>query len=354
LATRVGASAAVHPLVVQFLEAPVRLTLTRTYDDPLRPSHDEVLGSLCPVDSPRWAIVTARDVEVAFAAVTSMAQRTFLLGLVAGVVAMTAGFFLARRITLPLRHLADVTTAVAGGDFARRVPVTSQNELGQLAANFNVMADEIERYIKSLRQALRDNQELLIDSIRALAAAIDAKNPYTRGHSEHVARYAVAIARHLGISGSELMRIEIAALLHDVGKIGIEDAILLKPQRLTDSEFQVMRTHPVKGAGIVASIKRLRDMLPGIRSHHESWDGTGYPDGLAGEKIPLLARIIAAADTFDAMTTERPYQMPMTFNAGLDRMRQLAGARLDPTVVGAFFKAVQTGDLVLLGQVEVA
>jgi HD-GYP domain-containing protein (c-di-GMP phosphodiesterase class II) len=309
---------------------------------------------LCPLQSPEWGVVTARDVGVAFAAVNSMVRRTALLGLVAGLVAIAAGVFLARRITLPLRHLAEVTTAVAGGDFSRRVPVTSSNELGQLAVNFNVMGDEIERYIKSLRQALRENQELLLDSIRALAAAIDAKNPYTRGHSEHVAKYAVAVARAYGISGPELVRIEIAALLHDVGKIGIEDAILLKPQRLTDGEFAVMRTHPVTGAAIVASIKRLRDMLPGSRSHHESWDGTGYPDGVSGERIPLLARIIAAADVFDAMTTERPYQASMTYNAALERMRQLSGARLDPGVVRAFFKAVQAGELVLLGQVEVA
>lgn len=355
---RVGTGAAAHPLVAAFLDKK-DIRLTRTYEDPLRPTHEEVLGSLCPVEmrageAPPWAVVTARDVGVAFAGVNAMVKRTALLGVFAGFAAVLAGVLLARRITLPLRHLAGVTAAVAGGDFSRRVPVTTQNELGQLAANFNVMSEEIERYIKSLRQALRENQELLLDSIRALAAAIDAKNPYTRGHSEHVAKYAVAIARAYGISGPELMRIEIAALLHDVGKIGIEDAILLKPQRLTDSEFAVMRTHPTKGASIVATIKRLRDMLPGIRSHHESWDGTGYPDGLAGEKIPLLARIIAAADTFDAMTTERPYQTAMTFNAALDRMRQLAGARLDPNVVRAFFKGIQTGDLVLLGQVEVA
>jgi len=198
------------------------------------------------VEDPPWAVVTARDVNVAFAAVRSMAEKTALLAIATGLVAMLAGVLVARRITSPLRHLADVSTAVAQGDFSRKVPVTSRNELGQLADNFNVMAVEIERTVSSLQEALAENQELLVDSIRALAAAIDAKNPYTSGHSERVSQYAVAIARHCGIEGSELQKVEIAALLHDVGKIGIDDAILTKPDALTDSEFAQMRVHTVK------------------------------------------------------------------------------------------------------------
>ena len=350
--TRVGKSARSHPLVAQFLEAPVRLT--KTYGDPLRPARDEVLGSLCPVEDPPWAMVTARDVGVAFAAVRNMAETTALLVVGTALVAMAAGVILARRITSPLRNLAEVSTAVAQGDFTRQVPVTSRNELGQLAENFNVMAVEIDRYVRSLQHALQENKELLVDSIRALAAAIDAKSPYTRGHSERVSQYAVAIARHCGISGSELEKVEIAALLHDVGKIGIEDAILQKPDALTDSEFAQMRVHTVKGAAIVSPIKRLREMLPGIRSHHENWGGGGYPDGLVGEQIPLVARIIAAADIFDAMTTQRPYQNAMGLEYVFKRMRELSGARLDPAMVDAFFAAIQRGDLVPLGRVEVA
>jgi putative nucleotidyltransferase with HDIG domain len=350
--TRVGRSARALPLVAQFLEAPVRLT--KTYHDPLRSARDEVLGSLCPVENPPWAVVAARDVGVAFAAVKSMAEKTALLAVGTALVAMAAGVFLARRITSPLRNLADVSTAVAQGDFTRQVPVTSRNELGQLAENFNVMAVEIDRYVRSLQHALQENKELLVDSIRALAAAIDAKNPYTRGHSERVSQYAVAIARQCGISGSELEKVEIAALLHDVGKIGIEDAILQKPDALTDSEFAQMRIHTVKGAAIVSPIKRLREMLPGIRSHHENWGGGGYPDGLVGEHIPVVGRIIAAADVFDAMTTQRPYQNAMGLEYVFKRMRELSGARLDPAMVDAFFAAIQKGDLIPLGRVEVA
>ncbi len=350
--SRVGVSATLHPLVAQFLKAPVRLT--KTYADPLRPDHAEVLGSLCPVEDPPWAVVTARDVGVAFAALRAMAQRTALLAVATGILAMFAGVLLARRITRPLRDLAEVTTAVAQGDFARRVPVTSRNELGRLAGNFNTMAIEVEQYVQSLRQALQENQELMVDSIRALAAAIDAKNPYTRGHSERVSQYSVAIAKHYGLDPSEIYKVEISALLHDVGKIGIEDAILQKPDALTETEFAQMRSHPLKGAAIVGPMKRLRDIVPGIRSHHENWSGGGYPDGLAGEQIPLIARIIAIADVFDAMTTHRPYQRAMGLDFVLTKMRELAGKRLDPKVVDAFFSAVQAGDLVPLGQAEVA
>ena len=348
----VGRSAQANPLVAQFIAAPVRLT--KTYADPLRSGHEQVLGSLCPVEDPPWAIVTARDVGVAFAAVRSMGEKTALLAVATAVIAMLAGIGLARRITLPLRHLADVSTAVAQGDFTRQVPVTSRNELGQLAENFNVMAVEIERTVSSLQVAVAENKELLVDSIRALAAAIDAKNPYTSGHSERVSQYAVAIARHCGISGGELQKVEIAALLHDIGKIGIDDAILTKPDALTDPEFAQMRVHTVKGAAIVSPIKRLQEMLPGIRSHHENWSGGGYPDGLVGEQIPLLARIIATADVFDAMTTQRPYQAALRLDLVFARLRNMAGVRLDPAVVRAFFIAVKEGDLVPLGQVEVA
>ncbi|MCU0292222.1 MAG: HD domain-containing protein [Thermoanaerobaculaceae bacterium] len=349
---RVGRDARPNPLVNQFLRSPVRLT--KTYVDPLRGDGSEMLGSLCPVGDPAWAVVTARDVDVAFAAVTAIARRTLLLALATGLVAMLAGILLARRITLPLRNLADVTTAVAGGDFSQRAPVQSRNEMGQLAENFNAMADAVDRYVRSLRQALQENEELLIDSIRALAAAIDAKNPYTRGHSERVSQYAVAVAHHFGVKGRELKRVEIAALLHDVGKIGIEDSILLKPEALTDQEFALMRNHVLKGAAIVSPIKRLKDMLPGIRSHHENWDGSGYPDGIAGEAIPLVARIIAIADVFDAMTTDRPYQKGMDLIEATERLRSMAGRRLDPKVVEAFFTAVKNGDLTPVGRSEVA
>lgn len=349
---RVGRNASPHPLVAQFRQAPVRLT--RTFQDPLAEGSPEVLGSLAPVSGVAWGVVSARDMAVAFAAVHSMARRTALLALLMGVVATVAGVVMARRIIQPVRRLAEVSSAMAAGDLGRRVAISARNELGRLAANFNLMAAEVEQTVTSLRAALRENQELMLEAIRALAAAIDAKSPYTRGHSERVSRYAVAIARHLALSPPEIRDIEIAALLHDVGKIGIEDAILQKPDVLTETEFRQMRAHPLKGAAIVAPIKRLHDVLPGIRWHHESWNGGGYPDGLAGEAIPLQARVIAVADTLDAMTTTRPYQEAMPLEVVLTRLRELAGTKLDARVVNALFDALQSGELAPFLVTEVA
>jgi putative nucleotidyltransferase with HDIG domain len=196
------------------------------------------------------------------------------------------------------------------------------------------MAGSIEALVRRLKQALRQNQELFLETIRTLAAAIDAKDPYTRGHSERVSSYSMAIARHLGLSQDEVFRVRTAAILHDVGKLGIRDGILNKPGGLTDDEYAVMQQHTAIGAQIMEPIRMLKDIIPGIRNHHETWDGTGYPDKLAGETIPLVARIIGVADTFDAMTTNRPYQRQRP-STSCSKLRAMSGHRFDPRVVDA-------------------
>jgi putative nucleotidyltransferase with HDIG domain len=185
----------------------------------------------------------------------------------------------------------------------------------------------------------RNMRGLFISTIKSLAAAIDAKDPYTRGHSDRVARFSLAIAREMRLEKESLERVQIAALLHDVGKIGIDDAVLRKPDRLTDEEFAVIKRHPAMGANIMAPIKQLKDIIPGMRHHHESFDGNGYPDGLAGAEIPLIARIIAVADTFDAMTSDRLYQKAMDDDFVIKTVMRLSGTRYDPKVVQAFLTA---------------
>jgi putative nucleotidyltransferase with HDIG domain len=152
------------------------------------------------------------------------------------------------------------------------------------------------------------DRELFMGSIQMLAGAVDEKDPYTRGHSDRVTRYSMMIAREMGLSEDATEVVRVSAQLHDVGKIGIEDLILKKPGALTTEEFAIMKTHTTKGANILRPVAQLKDMIPGIELHHESLDGRGYPHGLHGDEIPLLARIIAVADTFDALTTNRPYQ----------------------------------------------
>ena len=207
------------------------------------------------------------------------------------------------------------------------------------------MAGDIEQYVERLQQAATENRELFLGSIRMLAAAIDEKDPYTRGHSGRVAKYSLILGDGLGLNAEELDRLRISALLHDVGKIGVDDRVLKKPGKLTDEEFELMKQHTVKGANIMRPVAQLKDMLPGIELHHERMDGGGYPYGLTGDSIPMMARIIAVADTFDAITTNRPYQSAMDVDFALERIRSLAVTKFDPNVVTALETAISAGRL---------
>ena len=149
-----------------------------------------------------------------------------------------------------------------------------------------------------------------------------------------------------------MRNLRISALLHDVGKIGIDDRILRKPGALSEDEFEVMKGHPVKGAAIMSGVAQLIDIIPGMKYHHEKWSGGGYPDGLEGEQIPMQARIVAIADTFDAMTTNRPYQKAMELGYVVEKIKSFGGTRFDPTVVEAFANAVRRGDIVIDEQVR--
>jgi HD-GYP domain-containing protein (c-di-GMP phosphodiesterase class II) len=307
-------------LVSEFVQHPVRLT--RTYTQGEGKAARRVLGTVSPVgpapNLPDWGVLAA--------------------------------ILAANALSRPVRALADSVRKMSEGDLSQRVEVPGTFELAELAEGFNHMGGELEKSIEKLKLAARENQELFLNSIRALAAAVDAKDPYTRGHSERVARYSVAIARHLDLPADEVKKVRIAALLHDVGKIGIDDRILRKPTALTDDEFEIMKLHPVKGALIMGQIPQLKWIIPGMKYHHEKWDGTGYPDGLAAEEIPLLARIISVADTFDAMTTTRPYQKAMKSDYVVSRIKTFSGTRYDTRVTDALEQALSSRDLEVVGE----
>jgi HD-GYP domain-containing protein (c-di-GMP phosphodiesterase class II) len=258
-------------------------------------------------------------------------------------VAIIAAFVFARTLSNPINRLAAASRALAGGDFSARVHVRARNEIGELAYTFNSMAGEIENYIRRLRRAFEENNELFLGTIRALAQAIDAKDPYTRGHSVRVNRYTMILARELELSEADLRDLHVSSLLHDVGKIGIDDAILKKNGRLTEEEFEIIKTHAALGATIMDPIPQMKPVIPGLRHHHERCDGSGYPDGLTRDETPLMARIIAVADTFDAITTVRPYQQPMSFERAVARINELRGDALDEQVVDAFNRACEMG-----------
>lgn len=192
-------------------------------------------------------------------------------------------------------------------------------------------------------------ERLFLDVMKAIAATIDAKDGYTHRHSERVAAFALRLARHLGLDAERRASVEMAALLHDVGKIGVPDAILNKPGKLTDSEFTEIRLHPVHGARILSNIQspRVVDLLPGVKYHHERWDGTGYPEGLKGEEIPLIGRLLAVADFLDALTSDRSYRKGLTLDEALGMVCELEAKAFDPAVVRAAVELHGRGELAL-------
>jgi len=191
----------------------------------------------------------------------------------------------------------------------------------------------------------RDLADLLFSTLGALSSAIDAKDPYTHGHSRRVAEYAVKTARRMGHDPKFLTMLKIAGQLHDFGKIGIREHILGKKGRLDADERRAMEEHPVIGAQILGRFKAFSQIVPGIRHHHERYDGKGYPDGVCGDKIPMVGRIIAVADAFDAMTTSRPYRRERNREEALAELRQNAGTQFDPFIVNAFITALGEEDL---------
>lgn len=274
-------------------------------------------------------LAVSRDAD---SLLTALAQTRLLLAMIftaAGLVTLAVGAVLARRITRPLEELTRATRVIAAGDLRHRAPVRSQDEIGDLARSFNAMT-------RSLGEKTAELEETYFSSMEALARAIDARDPYTFGHSSRVAAISAVIASAMGLPASDLETLRRSALLHDIGKIGIEDRVLRKPSRLNDEEFDSMREHPVIGHDMLKGVRFLHPSLPGVRHHHERWDGQGYPDGLAGEAIPMAVRILTVADVFDALTSERPYRSSLGAEAATREIIAEAGTRFDPAVVTAF------------------
>jgi putative nucleotidyltransferase with HDIG domain len=335
-------------IVRNFLEQggqPQLVAATREFSVSEGTKNTKMLGTYGPVNNLDWAVIVQKPRDEAYRGVYEMQRTARLLALMAILLSIGISIFAARRITNPLEVLTASSRAIARGDFSQRVRLASRTEIGELAATFNTMSEELEQFVLDLKRAATENRELFMGSIQMLAGAVDEKDPYTRGHSDRVTRYSLMIARELGHPEEFLEIVRVSAQLHDVGKIGIEDRILKKPGALTPEEFDIMKTHTTKGANILSPVAQLKDMIPGIELHHESLDGRGYPRGLQGEEIPLLPRIIAVADTFDALTTNRPYQQAHDPEAALRIIHNLSGKRLDPAAVAALTAIYQRGEI---------
>lgn len=308
----------------------------------------EMIGAYSTVSfgkDSNFGVITMQDEKKALASVGEMRQQTWVISLAFAAFALLVGLAFSRQLTLPLLKLSSAAQKIAAGDFSHRVETKNITEIGELGKAFNTMSDNVEEHIQKLAKAAEENRELFVGTVKALAAAIDGKDRYTRGHSERVSRVSVAIGMRLGLDEDELEKLRISALLHDVGKIAIDDAILKKPAALTTEEFEIMKTHPQQGFKIMKNIPAMQDFLPGMYMHHEMVNGQGYPQGLTDKDIPLQAKIVSVADTFDAMTIDRPYSKGMTLEDSLDRIKALVGTRYDGKVVQALVEACMDGQI---------
>jgi HD-GYP domain-containing protein (c-di-GMP phosphodiesterase class II) len=293
----------------------------------------------------RFGVVVMQNENKALASVGEMRRQTWLISLLFALVALFVGSVLARQLTLPLSSLVSAAQKIASGDLSHRVTTKNIAEIGTLGETFNLMSDKLEEHIARLANAAKENRELFVGTVKALAAAIDGKDRYTRGHSERVSRISVAIGARLKMDQEELETLRMSALLHDVGKIAIDDSILKKPAALTPEEYEIMKTHPQQGYKIMSQIPAMKEFLPGMYMHHEMVNGAGYPQGLKGDEIPLQAKIVSIADAFDAMTIDRPYSKAMNLEEALSLIKSFVGTRYDGKVVEALVQACENGEI---------
>lgn len=206
------------------------------------------------------------------------------------------------------------------------------------------LADQVAIALDNAR-LYHELEETFFQTAESLADAIEKRDPYTGGHTKRVTLYSLAIARYLQLNPLEKKWLRIASVLHDIGKIKIDDEILKKPERLSPEEFDAIKRHSDMGAEIIEHIQQLKEIVPGVKYHHEHINGGGYPSGLRGEDIPVIAKIVAVADAYDAMTTDRPYRKALEKEAAIEELRKCSGTQLDKNVVEAFVRVYQKGEI---------
>ncbi|MCD4653884.1 HD domain-containing protein, partial [bacterium] len=305
-----------------------------------------IRGILSRVEMVNWGLITQKqpsnstgvmlEMESSAADLIHRLALASILGVLSvGLLAGVIGALVAIRFTKPLHLILQGIEIVKKGNYSYRFKNVGPVDIRELAKTLNSLTGSIQQSTEDLREHGDQMRNMFIGSVSALVAAIDAKDPYTRGHSRRVQIISMILGRRMGLNQTELSELEISALMHDIGKLGIDEALLRKPGLLTAEERKTLEHHPVLGAEIMRHIPMFMNMLPGMLHHHERWDGSGYPDGLIGEAIPLYGRIITVADTFDAMTSSRPYQETVTHQEACELITQWSGTRYDPLVVDA-------------------
>ncbi len=263
-------------------------------------------------------------------------REIIMIATAATAVGLFGAVFLSFIMTRPIDRLTEAVAKLHRGEHFADVPIRTDDELGRLTQNFNQMARTIQYQNESLRDYAAELESSYSDMIRILAAALDARDNYTYGHSARVARVALALGEKLELDRGTMHELNLACLLHDIGKIYIPDAILYKKEALDQNEQDQISRHPLLGSKILELAPSLHKYIPTVKHHHERYDGTGYPDRLSGDAIPLLAQIVALADTYDAMTSSRPYRKGLSQKEAVDEIRLCAGSQFNPHLIEPF------------------
>lgn len=271
---------------------------------------------------------------------TSARRQVYAIAVLMTACSLLGAMVISSIFTRPIEDLADGVARLQRDEQVEDVPVRTRNELGVLTRNFNQMAQTIQKQKSSLQDYAKDLESSYNDMVRILAAALDARDNYTYGHSARVAQFAMGVARKLDYSESELKELELACLLHDIGKIHVPDSVLNKRDKLSQEEYREISKHPVLGSQILELTPSLCKYIPAVKHHHERYDGTGYPGQLKGDAVPLNAQILALADTYDAMTSSRPYRQGLSKEQAVAEISRCSGSQFNPKLVDLFVEVV--------------
>jgi putative nucleotidyltransferase with HDIG domain len=268
----------------------------------------------------------ASDIYIAQKEIRSRTLLVLILGII---LSFIFGMLFSRRITGPIDELVEGTRRISRGDLTYKVKARGVNEIRELAGSFNKMAD-------ALNDLQRKNHNYFYNVIQSLVRIVEAKDSYTRGHSERVAKYGMKIATRMGFPLDKIELVRETAMLHDIGKLGIQDSILNKEGGLTEEEWEIIRQHPILGEDILRPVSLNHEMLSIVRAHHERYDGNGYPDKLKGDEIGIFAQILSVADAYDAMTSARAYRSPFSRSEAMTELRKNKGAQFNGEIVDIF------------------
>lgn len=305
----------------------------------------EIASPIVFMNKPLGSVILHINKSVLLKAQNDVQKKIMIVFAVILFLGITSSVLLSSILTKPVKELSAGIAELKEGKRSRPLRIYSQDELGRLTDSFNEMTALITTQRDSLSKYARDLEDSYVSTVRVLAAAIDARDHYTLGHSTRVARISVHLGREFGLKKEELEELEISCLFHDVGKIKIPDFILLKKGKLSPSEKREMERHPEYGAEILSKAPSLIKYIPAVRHHHERYDGTGYPDGLKGDNIPLSAAIISIADVFDAMTSDRPYRGAFSKEEVLKELTEMLRKKFNPILIKNFLKFIKGKDL---------